>query len=254
LPKGGLSGGPGQLPHLASTYAGINALICCGITEAYQSIDRQAFYQFFMSLRLPDGSFRMHDMGERDVRGVYCVLSVASLLNILTVELVEGTADWVASCQTYEGGFAGEPGNEAHGGYSFCALASLVILNATHKIDKKTFLRWLIQRQLPIEGGFQGRSNKLVDGCYSFWQGGVFPLVDRIIITPQAYNTNQGTSFTECIFEKDKGGWCFDQSFLQQYILGCCQSPAGGLIDKPGKSSDFLSYLLLFEWFIHRST
>ena len=23
----------------------------------------------------------------------------------------------------------------------------------------------------------QGRTNKLVDGCYSFWQGGVFPLL-----------------------------------------------------------------------------
>lgn len=28
-----------------------------------------------------------------------------------------------------------------------------------------------------FEGGFQGRTNKLVDGCYSFWQGGVFPLL-----------------------------------------------------------------------------
>ena len=27
------------------------------------------------------------------------------------------------------GGFGGEPGNEAHGGYNFCALASLLILN-----------------------------------------------------------------------------------------------------------------------------
>ena len=23
----------------------------------------------------------------------------------------------------------------------------------------------------------KGRTNKLVDGCYSFWQGGVFPLI-----------------------------------------------------------------------------
>ena len=27
------------------------------------------------------------------------------------------------------------------------------------------------------QGGFQGRTNKLVDGCYSFWQGGCFPLL-----------------------------------------------------------------------------
>lgn len=27
----------------------------------------------------------------------------------------------------------------------------------------------------------QGRTNKLVDGCYSFWQGGMFPLLHGIL-------------------------------------------------------------------------
>ena len=31
-----------------------------------------------------------------------------------------------------------------------------------------------------MEGGFMGRTNKLVDGCYSFWQGGLFPLLQRL--------------------------------------------------------------------------
>lgn len=31
-----------------------------------------------------------------------------------------------------------------------------------------------------MEGGFNGRTNKLVDGCYSFWQGGLFPLLQRV--------------------------------------------------------------------------
>ncbi len=33
--------------------------------------------------------------------------------------------------------------------------------------------------------------------------------------------------------------WQFNQEALQEYILYCCQSPHGGLIDKPGKSRDF---------------
>jgi len=32
-----------------------------------------------------------------------------------------------------------------------------------------------------VEGGFMGRTNKLVDGCYSFWQGGVFPLLQKLM-------------------------------------------------------------------------
>lgn len=28
-----------------------------------------------------------------------------------------------------------------------------------------------------VEGGFMGRTNKLVDGCYSYWVGALFPLL-----------------------------------------------------------------------------
>ncbi len=31
------------------------------------------------------------------------------------------------------------------------------------------------------EGGFQGRTNKLVDGCYSFWQGATIPIAQALI-------------------------------------------------------------------------
>jgi prenyltransferase beta subunit len=41
--------------------------------------------------------------------------------------------------------------------------------------------RWAVMRQGALEGGFAGRTNKLVDGCYSFWVGGVFPLLCRLL-------------------------------------------------------------------------
>lgn len=37
---GGFGGGPGQISHLAPTYAGTNALMICATKEAYDSIDR----------------------------------------------------------------------------------------------------------------------------------------------------------------------------------------------------------------------
>ena len=39
------------------------------------------------------------------------------------------------SCQTYEGGFAGVPWSEAHGGYTFCAVASLALLGSLHRAN-----------------------------------------------------------------------------------------------------------------------
>lgn len=111
----------------------------------------------------------MHEDGEIDVRGVYCAISSAKLVNISKHDeeiLFKNTATWIADCQTYEGGFGGVPGAEAHGGYSFCAAAALAMLGTTAHTDLQSLLRWTVFRQMPFEGGFQGRTNKLVDGCY----------------------------------------------------------------------------------------
>ncbi|CAH1117346.1 unnamed protein product [Phaedon cochleariae] len=219
---GGYGGGPGQLSHLAATYAAVNSLVILGTEEALASINRQKLQDFLFRIRQVDGSFSMHVGGEVDIRGAYCALSVASLTGILVPKLLDGTAEWIVSCQTYEGGFAGFPGMEAHGGYAFCGLAALVILNKGHLIDEQALLRWLVNRQMRLEGGFQGRTNKLVDGCYSFWQGGAFPLLYTLLSRDGKFPPNH----------------IFEERALQEYLLVCCQSPAGGLLDKPGKNRD----------------
>ena len=37
--------------------------------------------------------------------------------------------------QTYGRGLGGEPGNEAHGGYTFCGLAALVLVNKAYQLN-----------------------------------------------------------------------------------------------------------------------
>lgn len=68
-----------------------------------------------MRMKQPNGSFTMHEGGEVDVRGSYCAASAASLCGILTEEFCAGVAEYVACCQTYEGGIGGEADVEAHG-------------------------------------------------------------------------------------------------------------------------------------------
>ncbi|XP_022913911.2 protein farnesyltransferase subunit beta [Onthophagus taurus] len=221
-PGGGFGGGPGQLGHLATTYAAVNALCTIGTKVAYDTIDRNKLEEFLWSVRTPEGAFIMHRDGEVDIRGVYCALAVAHLTNIASSKLFEGTAEWIISCQTYEGGFAGAPGLEAHGGYTFCGIAALVLLDKAHLCDVKSLLRWVVNKQMKYEGGFQGRTNKLVDGCYSFWQAGIFPIISRIL-----KDDNQ-----------EPDDLLFNRGALQEYILICCQYFDGGLIDKPGQYRD----------------
>ena len=76
-------------------------------------------------------------------------------------------------------------------------------------------------RQMTKEGGFNGRTNKLVDSCYSFWQGSIFSLLKM---------GDEKFSFDDELL--------YDQLSLQAYILFCCQEENGGIKDKPGKYPD----------------
>ncbi|KAF8751381.1 hypothetical protein HU200_012052 [Digitaria exilis] len=264
---GGYGGGPGQLPHLATTYAAVNTLVTIGSERALSSINRDNLYKFMLRMKEESGAFRMHDGGEIDVRASYTAISVASLVNILDVELAKGVGDYIASCQTYEGGIAGEPYAEAHGGYTFCGLAALIMLNEVEKLDLPSLINWVAFRQ-GVECGFQGRTNKLVDGCYSFWQGAAIALTQKLVMVideqlKSSYSSKMpsgddacGTSSSGCASEKlssavdyarfgfdfvqrsNQVGPLFHNLALQQYILLCAQVLEGGLRDKPGKNRD----------------
>ncbi|KAF5380647.1 hypothetical protein D9757_007024 [Collybiopsis confluens] len=234
---GGFGGGPGQASHLLPTYAAICTL---AIVSSPSAIDRRLLYKFFRSLKEPDGSFRVSSNGEVDVRGVYCLLAAAKLTGIITEELVEGTRKWLASCQTFEGGFASAamnitdeiaaPLGEAHGGYTFCALAAWVLLEMEFpsssenrpKLNLRSLRRWLVNMQGGEDElfGFRGRTNKLIDGCYSWWVGGCFELLDML----------EGIGGDKETIWNPEG--------LKEYILYAAQHQAGGLRDKPPKSAD----------------
>ncbi|KAL6614555.1 hypothetical protein ACP70R_036825 [Stipagrostis hirtigluma subsp. patula] len=263
---GGYGGGPGQLPHLATTYAAINTLVTIGSERALSSINRDTLHKFMLRVKDASGAFRMHEGGEIDVRACYTAISVASLVNILDDELAKGLGDYIARCQTYEGGIAGEPYAEAHGGYTFCGLAALILLNETEKLDLPSLIGWVAFRQ-GVECGFQGRTNKLVDGCYSFWQGAAIALTQKLmtIVDEQLKSSCSnkrpsaedvcGTSSSgqatekaptvdyakfgfDFIMRSNQVGPLFHNIALQQYILLCAQVLEGGLRDKPGKNRD----------------
>ncbi|RDB18840.1 Protein farnesyltransferase subunit beta [Hypsizygus marmoreus] len=263
-PDGGFGGGPRQAAHLLPTYAAVCTLAIVGRSGpggGWDQIDREKMYKFFMSLKQPDGSFLVAHHAEVDVRGIYCLLVTATLLDLLTPELVAGTASFIASCQTYEGGFSSSsqsyyttdnvllstprpPLGEAHGGYTFCALASWVLLHPFMEVEKdkptidaRNLLRWLVNMQgTEIElGGFKGRTNKLVDGCYSWWCGGAFSLLEAFGVGGSREHIPSSTSEGEW---DDADDSLFNRKALQEYILLAGQHPAGGLRDKPPKNSD----------------
>ncbi|CED83709.1 Beta subunit of farnesyltransferase [Phaffia rhodozyma] len=259
-PSGGFGGNISQAPHLLPTYASVCSLAILG--KGWDQIDRQAIYNFFMRMKRPNGGFTVCDGGEVDVRGVYCLLVTATLLDLLTPELVHNTGQFIASCQTFEGGFSASPSSisscftskflppglgsvqdsifstplgEAHGGYTSCALLSLHLLRSVQPnldlgVDLDALLRWSVMMQASAAdgGGFKGRSNKLVDGCYGWWVGGSFAVLEQEL----AVGAGRDLSSLDQIE-------LFDRRALQEYILLLAQHSKGGLADKPPKKADF---------------
>ncbi|EFR03922.1 farnesyltransferase subunit beta [Nannizzia gypsea CBS 118893] len=240
--SGGFGGGHGQMAHCASSYALTLSLAMVGGEEAFALIDRLACWRWLGQLKQADGGFQVSVGGEQDVRGAYCAMVMIALLDI-PLELppdapareaglshfTSGLPDYLARCQTYEGGFSGSPGTEAHGAYTYCAVACLCIMGHPHTMlnkytDLPSLISWLSARQYAPEGGFSGRTNKLVDGCYSHWVGGCWPLIQQAL--------SASTSESESVAS------LYSREGLTRYILNCCQSQYGGLRDKPGKHAD----------------
>ncbi|CAN8098096.1 unnamed protein product [Discula destructiva] len=252
---GGFGGGNGQLSHLATTYAIVLSLALVGGEQVYDLVDRRALWKWLCSLKTPGGGFQMAVGGEVDVRGAYCAAVIVSLLNLpldLTPDapawtpghptLFTNLADYVQKCQTFEGGISAHPNAEAHGAYAFCALGCLAILDSPDRIiprllDVSRLISWLSSRQYAPEGGFSGRTNKLVDGCYSHWVGGCWPLIEAALSGSAAAPAGEpGRKRKLAPYQQS----LYSREGLIRYTMCCCQdlTKRGGLRDKPGRPSD----------------
>ncbi len=102
-------------------------------------------------------------------------------------------------------------------------------------LDLPALVSWLSARQYAPEGGFAGRTNKLVDGCYSHWIGGCWPLIAAALEPSNTPQADQDTGSE--LATKGKGKYLYSRGGLIRYILCVCQdtSRRGGMRDKPSK-------------------
>jgi len=96
---------------------------------------------------------------------------------------------FIKRSQGFDGGIGQGPFLESHGGSTFCALASLVLMGKLHEAfspkELERIKRWCLQRQ---QSGFQGRPNKPVDTCYSFWIGASLDILDGFSLVDKMWN------------------------------------------------------------------
>jgi len=172
---------------VANTYTALACLLILG--DDLSRVNRPAVAAGLAELQLPDGSFQFSADGtENDMRFIYCAACVCYMLNDFSAVDVEKAVRYIMSSLSYEGGFGQGPYLECHGGSTFCAVASLWLfkrMDAMTDLQIKRLRQWCHRRQ---ESGFQGRPNKPVDTCYSFWIGGTLQILDSYEYTDKQFN------------------------------------------------------------------
>lgn len=217
-------------PHVVTNYAVLMAIALIGMEEGYKLVDRQKTYKFLMSLKLPNGAFMTSRDMEYDLRSTFTAVLIAYEYNILTPELKEGVAEYVFSCVNEDGGFSPRPGCESHAGYVHSAIGILYLLNRLDDINLNSVIRWIAERQMQFSGGFQGRPNKLVDSCYSWWIGSSSRIISEHLNIEPFWNVEAMTDYLVRSAQALSGGFRDHQPTSPNYfhtlygLAGLCVS------------------------------
>lgn len=113
--------------HIAMTYTALATLAILG--DDFSRVNRDDILFALSALQRHDGMFMSTVAGsEADMRFVYCAAAICSMLGDFSSIDVDRSISYIISGQTYDGSFALLPGQEAHGGSTFCATATLAVL------------------------------------------------------------------------------------------------------------------------------
>lgn len=216
------SSSPYHRPHIAMTYCALLTLLVLDPLHGWDRLpDKSAILEHVRSLQRPDGSFGcIQDPSEQDMRFLYCACSISYLLNDWSGINVDRAVEYIQSCRAYDGGIALVPGQEGHGGSTFCGLAALVLMGRLDTLERKEeLIHWCVHRQVQ---GMQGRPNKVEDTCYSYWIGGSLKLLGHDHLLEHAP--------------------------LQTFILSCQSPQMGGFAKTPGVVPDILHSFYSLAW------
>uniref|UniRef100_A0A1I7UUE5 Terpenoid cyclases/protein prenyltransferase alpha-alpha toroid n=1 Tax=Caenorhabditis tropicalis TaxID=1561998 RepID=A0A1I7UUE5_9PELO len=175
--------------NLAQTYSALLSLAILG--DDLKRVDRQAILKTVKRSQRDNGCFWSQGEGsESDMRYLFCAVAICKILGAENEDYIDwkNLSEFLKNSINIDGGIGQAPGDESHGGSTFCAIASLALSNRlwTEEVltrrDIDRLIRWGIQKQ---EIGFHGRAHKPDDSCYAFWIGATLKILNAYhLISP----------------------------------------------------------------------
>ncbi|KAI9342936.1 geranylgeranyltransferase type I beta-subunit-like protein [Obelidium mucronatum] len=157
--------------HIAMTYTALTMLVILG--DDLSRVNREAIVSALKCCQTEAGSFiASADGTESDMRFLFAACAISYILNDFRGINKALAIKYITESKTYESAFAQGPGEESHGGSTYCAIAALSLLGRLDVVEpyRISLIEWLLKRQQE-DGGFAGRPGKVSDTCYSFWVG-----------------------------------------------------------------------------------
>lgn len=206
---------PYDSAHIANTYTALINLLLLG--DDLSRVNRNAIVESIRHLQQKDGSIIPAEGSlEKDARFLFCACAVSYMLNDWSGLDLDLSLQYAKQLQTYEGTFGQAPGNEAHGGSTFCGVGALTLMGKQEEglLRKEKMIRWCLNQQTT---GFAGRPNKDADTCYCFWIGAALEMLGALDMMNHA----------NC----------------REFLLSC-QTKIGGFAKAPGNLPDVMhSYM-----------
>jgi len=164
---------PKDEANIAMTYSALCILMILG--DDFSRLDKKAIIRSLKLLQKENGCFRATTNDEDDMRFMYCACAISDMLGDWSGIDIEKAVKYIVDSQAFDGGIGLRIGAEGHGGTTYCAIASLYLMNRISDLkDLDGLIRWCVHAQ---GCGFVGRPNKPADSCYSFWIGSTMKML-----------------------------------------------------------------------------
>ncbi|VDM67492.1 unnamed protein product [Strongylus vulgaris] len=115
------------------------------------------------------------------MRFVFCAVAICHILQDYSHVDWTSLRNFIRASLNYDGGIGQGPGDESHGGSTFCAIASLSLSNrlwdesVLTRNEISRLVRWALWKH---DHGFHGRAHKDDDSCYAFWIGATLEILN----------------------------------------------------------------------------
>eukprot|EP00466_Bigelowiella_natans_P021159 jgi/Bigna1/91271/estExt_fgenesh1_pg.C_950001 len=115
---------------------------------SFDITNRKAITESLKALQCENGCFKCATSEEDDMRFMYCACAISEMLGDWSGVDKKKAVKYIQESQAFDGGIGLRVGAEGHGGTTYCAIASLVLMGRLKDLpDREALIRWCMYGQ-----------------------------------------------------------------------------------------------------------